>query len=101
MRVGRKLINPFGIQTDGVPPYRETRAYVSAGTVLLQQLVVKQPTPTIASTPDARAAQSQNSDAIITTTGIRKSISYAADIISSDLSAPTATTPRSISYQSR
>jgi hypothetical protein len=101
VRVGRKLINPFGLHTNGVPPYRETRAYVSAGLALLGRLAVNKSATTIAYTPAARRAQSYNRDALIPTTTLRKSISYAADTISSAPSAPTAVTHHSISYQSR
>ncbi len=101
VRVGRKLINPFGLRTNGVPPYRETRAYVSAGTALLGRLAVNKSATTIAYTPDTRTAQSYNRDARIPTTTLRKSISYTAAAISSDSSTPIATIPRSITYQSR
>lgn len=101
VRVGRKLINPFGIRTGGVPPYRETRTYVSTGVALLRQLSVRQPATTIAYIPDARVVPSLRSEVLASTPSIRKSISYAADTISSDPSPPTTTTPRSISYQSR
>ncbi|MBL8204597.1 MAG: lytic transglycosylase domain-containing protein [Blastocatellia bacterium] len=101
VRVGRKLINPFGLRTNGVPPYRETRAYVRAGVALLGRLAVNRSATTIAYTPAARGTQSYNRDALIPTTTLRKSIFYAADDIPSAPSAPTATTPRSITYQSR
>ena len=98
--VGRRLINPFGLRTDGVPPYRETRAYVSAGTALLGRLAVNKSATTIAYTQDARVAPSLKSEVLTGTPSIRKSISYAADTM--DPSAPTTTTlPRSIPYQSR
>lgn len=101
VRVGHKLINPFGIRTGGVPPYRETRTYVSTGVALLRQLSVRQPATTIAYIPDARVVPSLKSEVLASAPSIRKSISYAADTISSDPSAPTPPPLRSISYQSR
>ena len=38
IKAGNKVINPKGIVTGGVPPYRETRAYVAQGLRLLEQL---------------------------------------------------------------
>jgi soluble lytic murein transglycosylase-like protein len=36
--IGNRIINPKGIITGGVPPYRETRAYVARGVALLKML---------------------------------------------------------------
>lgn len=36
--VGNRIINPKGIITGGVPPYRETRSYVARGMTLLKTL---------------------------------------------------------------
>lgn len=36
--VGSRVINPNGISTGGIPPYRETRAYVARGMKLLRAL---------------------------------------------------------------
>jgi soluble lytic murein transglycosylase-like protein len=99
VRVGRKLINPFGIRTDGVPPYRETRAYVSAGVALLGHLSVRNPAQAIVSASDAPLEPSLQRDVLASTPGNRKSISYTADTIAP--SVPMTTFPRSISYQSR
>lgn len=101
VRVGRKLINPFGLRTDGVPPYRETRAYVRTGIALLQRFSVPHPTTTLPRQANARVVESLDSEVLIAPPTMRKSISYAAATISSDSSIPTATIPRSISYQSR
>ncbi|MBS1808780.1 MAG: lytic transglycosylase domain-containing protein [Acidobacteria bacterium] len=101
VRVGRKLINPFGLRTSGVPPYRETRTYVSTGIGLLRRLAVNKSATTIAYTTDARIVPTLKSEALTSAPSIRKSISYAADTNFSASSALTAATPRSISYQSR
>lgn len=38
IKVGDRLINPKGIVTDGIPPYRETRKYVDDGLRILENL---------------------------------------------------------------
>lgn len=101
VRVGHKLINPFGLRTDGVPPYRETRAYVNTGTALLQRLSVGNTATTIVFTPPPHTTQSQDSDTLNASTTMRKSISYASDTRPSAQSVPTTTMPRSISFQTR
>ena len=101
VRVGRKLINPFGLRTDGVPPYRETRAYVSTGTALLQRLSVGNTATTIVYPPAPRVENSSDSDVLTVATTMRKSISYASDSMPSTQSVPTTTMPRSISFQTR
>ncbi|MFN7929213.1 MAG: transglycosylase SLT domain-containing protein [Blastocatellia bacterium] len=101
VRVGHKLINPFGLRTDGVPPYRETRAYVYNGTALLRRLSVSNPATTIVYTPVPRTVQSSNSDALIISTTMRKSISYAEEAAPSIQPASTTSMSRSISYQGR
>jgi len=37
IKIGLKIINPTGIATGGIPPYRETRAYVARGLRLLSK----------------------------------------------------------------
>jgi soluble lytic murein transglycosylase-like protein len=37
IKAGQKIINPTGIVTGGIPPYRETRAYVAQGLRLLSK----------------------------------------------------------------
>jgi len=37
IKAGKKIINPTGIVTGGIPPYRETRAYVAQGLRLLSK----------------------------------------------------------------
>ena len=101
VRVGGKLINPFGIRTDGIPPYRETRAYVSTGTALLRRLSVGNTATTIAYTPVSRSEKLPNSEALTLSTTMRKSISYAAGEVPSAQSVATPLMPRSISYQNR
>jgi soluble lytic murein transglycosylase-like protein len=101
VRVGHKLINPFGIRTDGVPPYRETRAYVHNGTALLRRLSVGNPATTIAYTPVPRAAQPLNNAAPIAPSTIQKSISYAAEAVPSRQPVSTTSMARSIVYQNR
>lgn len=102
IRVGRKLINPAGRKTDGVPPYRETRAYVSKGVALLQQFTDSSKTTSREeNVPDIRAVQ-QEGDATRTAATInRKSIIYAPNAIPPAQPLTTATLPRSISYVSR
>lgn len=101
VRVGHKLINPFAIQTNGVPPYRETRTYVRTGLTLLRQFSVVNPSSPVIPRVKAQTVASIASEVVIPTPTIRKSISYVAAEISSDPSPPTPTTPRSIIYQSR
>ena len=101
VRVGNKLINPFGIRTDGVPPYRETRAYVSTGTALLRRLSVGNPASTIVYTSVLRAAHSLNNEALPASSTIRKSVSYATEAAPSRQPVSTPSTSRSISYQNR
>lgn len=100
VRVGRKLINPFGIRTDGVPPYRETRAYVGAGVALLRRFSVGNTATNVVYTP-SQTEPPRNSDVLTAARTSRKSISYAPDAVPSAQSVPTTTRPRSISYQSR
>jgi len=38
IKVGDQVINPKGVNTGGIPPYPETRGYVSRGLRLLEQL---------------------------------------------------------------
>jgi hypothetical protein len=101
VRVGHKLINPFGLRTDGVPPYRETRNYVHSGTALLRRLSVGNPATTAVYTPAPRAEKLPNSEAVTISTTMRKSISYAAEAAPSIQPVSTPSTSRSISYQNR
>lgn len=101
VQVGRKLINPFGIRTDGVPPYRETRAYVGAGVALLRRFSVGNTAMNVAYTSEFSAEHDPKSVVTFSSTATRKSISYAPDVVPSVQSVPTTTMPRSISYQSR
>lgn len=101
VRVGHKLINPFGLRTNGVPPYRETRAYVNNSIALLRRLSVGNPATTIAYTPAPRVEKSPNSDVLIVSSTTRKSISYAAGDVPSVPSVSSTSISRSISYQSR
>jgi soluble lytic murein transglycosylase-like protein len=43
VKLGDRIINPRGLKTGGVPPYRETREYVRQGMKLLLILPVKGP----------------------------------------------------------
>lgn len=101
VRVGNKLINPFGLRTDGVLPYRETRAYVRTGLTLLRHLSADNARTNVVAPFNVQTALSIESEVFLSTPVIRKSISYAAAAVSSDSSTPTATIPRSILYQSR
>lgn len=45
IQVGNQLINPKGVVTGGIPPYRETREYVERGLTLLSSKPQLQPMP--------------------------------------------------------
>ena len=45
IQVGDQVINPKGLVTGGIPPFRETRGYVERGMKLLSSLPQLQPSP--------------------------------------------------------
>jgi soluble lytic murein transglycosylase-like protein len=47
VKVGDRIINPRGLKTGGVPPYRETREYVKRGMKLLLILPAKGPADSV------------------------------------------------------
>lgn len=57
---GGRIINPGGVTTGGVPPYRETRGYVARGIVLLQKLRSASSQQTSATMRDRRNYEESN-----------------------------------------
>jgi hypothetical protein len=94
IKAGAKIINPKGIVTGGIPPYRETQRYVAQGLQLLERLsttsflTVSKPAPIDEAPAVTRAI-------------IRKSIRVNSESRSMNNDQGRATSRRSIYFENR
>ncbi len=74
IKAGNKVINPKGIITGGIPPYRETRAYVAQGLRLLEQFPASTFLVTQQSTSVEKSEEAVGEEPILQHGVVRKSI---------------------------
>jgi hypothetical protein len=71
-----KVVNPRGLRTGGIPPYRETRDYVAQGGITYSKITRE---PLFHATSPDKSSYNRSSNKVPVNTGRRKSFYYSDD----------------------